>query len=1313
MLFFKKVAIMSRCLFFFLLVFLVCGTNTFAQIERNTKNYGSGQGFNELAGAIKQNHDVNLLTFPGAKLAKSDKVSDARELTDGRAGQLGGSGRVTISGSPSTVTYYLGKPRTIQEIAVFSANIDQRGNQDFEIRLADNAAKPGEIPNFPAEATLTSGDKILGANSGGVGTVFADQSGKPLFDGRKFDWVEFKIWQTYSVNAGTPAKSGNKANGWSAYTELQLIGDPNDPELFDSEQQRNEWLAERAKARFAEKLTALGRDTVFAIENRDAIPRYIADMAKNYPEAFDANAEMAKWRVLSDKVEKAMTGVNPFNENEIEKALAVVKEYDTFRRELLLKNPLMQFDKLLVRRAQNAGLMANWVSNSQRGKGNYGNALGTVNPVDPQSEFDIIVENPSGSFVGDICLNWDAKRALVTALADDRTWQVHELDLAAGKLKQVTPSIASDIDNTEGIYVPDGSVVFISTASMMGVPCVSGSDMVGTVYRLEQDGKTIRQLTFEQDQDWCPTMLHNGRIMYLRWEYVDLPHYFSRIMFHMNPDGTNQSEYYGSGSFWPNSLFYAKAVQGHDTKFVGVVSGHHGTARAGEMVIFDPAKGRREADGVVQRIPGYNKPVEPIIEDQLVDNSWPKFLFPTSLDENYYLVSCQMSPESPWAIYLVDTWDNMLKIREEPGFGLFEPTPIIERETPPVIASRVDPNSDESSVFITDIYEGPGLKDVPRGTVKKLRVFAYSYGYRGVGGHDVFGMESCWDGRRILGEVPVYEDGSAMFSIPANIPTAIQPLDEQGRSLQLMRSWIVGMPGENVSCVGCHEMQNSVTPPKPTIASTKPVQPLRPYFGPERPFSFEGEIQPVLNRYCVGCHDGSKEGRPNFADTSMGPELFSKSYHALHPYVRRPGPESDAYMFQPLEYHTSTSELFQMLEKGHHNVEIDRDSMELLHCWADLNVPYFGTWTEIADARQKANERNDQREHVARMATRHNELKILYADRDLDFESGAYTGYGDYKDVEFVKPKELAKPDYSAPAVPNWPMTSQQATALQQRAASKTAQTVPVTDDMGIELVRIPAGTFVMGDVDGNRDELPRRPVKIEKPFWMMTTEVTNALYSLYAPTHDSRYIDQWWKDHTTPGYPANKPNQPVIRVTWREANDFCKWLSEKTGKKFRLPTEAEWEWACRAGTDQPMWYGSLDADFGKQENMADESLHLFVVNGVNPQPVRHQPYRAFIPHIDGIDDGNMIAQNVGSYAPNPWGLHDMHGSVAEWTLSDYKAYPYVAADGRNSGDADSMKVARGGSWRDRPYRARAGYRLNYQPWQKVFNVGFRVVMEE
>jgi formylglycine-generating enzyme required for sulfatase activity len=189
-----------------------------------------------------------------------------------------------------------------------------------------------------------------------------------------------------------------------------------------------------------------------------------------------------------------------------------------------------------------------------------------------------------------------------------------------------------------------------------------------------------------------------------------------------------------------------------------------------------------------------------------------------------------------------------------------------------------------------------------------------------------------------------------------------------------------------------------------------------------------------------------------------------------------------------------------------------------------------------------------------------------------------------------------------------------------------------------------------------------------------------------------------------------------VIRVTWNNAVAFCQWLSAKTGKKFRLPTEAEWEWSCRAGTATPMWYGNVKTedgkytDFGKFENLADMSTKLFVVRGMDPQPINNPPdVEAFLPRAEGVNDGNLIAQNVGGYLPNPWGLHDMHGSVAEWTASDYKPYPYKDAQI----DPKSRKVVRGGSWNDRPQRARSGMRRPYEPWQPVNDVGFRVVCEE
>jgi formylglycine-generating enzyme required for sulfatase activity len=420
----------------------------------------------------------------------------------------------------------------------------------------------------------------------------------------------------------------------------------------------------------------------------------------------------------------------------------------------------------------------------------------------------------------------------------------------------------------------------------------------------------------------------------------------------------------------------------------------------------------------------------------------------------------------------------------------------------------------------------------------------------------------------------------------------------------------------------------------------------------------------------------------------------------LHGYTRRPGPESDIHVLQPMEYHTSTSELIVQLKKGHHNVKIDRESWEKLFCWIDFNVPYFGTWTEIAEARNNKKGSDPLRS----ISNRYVELKKLYADNELDYEADAYTG--DRVDrPAFLPPAETPEPDRSAPSVPDWPFD---ASGLQPEIREFEI------DGLIFAMAKIPAGSFVMGDGVGCLDELPRTEVTVEKPFWMMTTEVTNALYALYDKEHDSRFIDLWHKDHNRPGYPANLPDQPVIRVNWQEAVGFCKWLSEKSGLNFRLPTEAEWEWAARGGSSEPMWFGPLEADFGPYENLADVTTKLFVVEGVDPHVKdRVADWEAFIPRIDHVDDGNFMQANVGSYQPNPFGLYDMIGNVCEWTASSYRPYPYNAADGRNDGAAAEKKVARGGSWRDRPKWGRAGVRKPYESWQRVFNVGIRPVCDD
>ena len=971
---------------------------------------------------------------------------------------------------------------------------------------------------------------------------------------------------------------------------------------------------------------------------------------------------------------------------------SLVERFDALRREALLANPLLEFNKLLVvkRRADKLGLPQNWQGNCAIAKTGYDNEIAIFSPVSPKGNLSTFFRPEKGEFVGDVDLDFNADKMLFSMPGTHGRWQIWEIGANGQGLRQVTPGEYPDVDNYDACYLPDGRIIFGSTRCFHGVPCVGGGNTVANLCIMNADGSGIRQLCFDQDHNWCPTVLNNGRVLYSRWEYSDTPHYFSRLIFHMNPDGTNQLEYYASNSMWPNSTFYARPIPNHPTRIIGVISGHHGVPRMGELILFDPSRGRHEASGVVQRIPGYGQKVEPIIRDGLVNGSWPKFLHPYPLNGNYFLVSCQPTSASLWGIYLVDVFDNALLIKEEPGYVLFEPVPFRKTPTPPVIPDKVRLEQDEATVYLSDVYLGRGLAGVPQGTVKKLRLYEPHYAYPGMGGHINIGIDGPWDVHRILGTVPVERDGSASFRVPANIPIAVQPLDADGKAVQIMRSWFTAMPGEVLSCTGCHESQNTTPPSKMTLAARRPASPITPWYGPARGFGFKREVQPVLDRYCVGCHDGQSrpDGKqiPDFtAKSQNGWRNFTPSYVALHPYVRRPGPESDYHMQVPLEFHAGTSELIQMLEKGHHNVKLDAEAWDRLITWIDLNVPDHGTWTE-------------HRGISSNFHQRRLEMRTLYANRPEDPEA---IDEIETAAIEFVKPSPMPERKPQNLNCPGWPFNADEAKRRQAEAGEPNLR-LELAQGVVLELVLVPAGEFVMGSAAGGVDEYPLARVKIERPFYMGKLEITNAQYALFDPGHDSAYISMTNKDQNHRGHAVNGPTQPVVRVSWEQAVAFCRWLSAETGQKFALPTEAQWEWACRAGTNSPLSYGGLDSDFSKFANVADAALERFAQRD---SPKWH-------PRDQRFNDGAMVTTNAGRYQPNAWGLCDLHGNAAEWTQTTYRPYPYNARDGRDNPAPHGAKSVRGGSWYDRPARARSSFRLDYEPWQRVYNVGFRVVMQ-
>jgi formylglycine-generating enzyme required for sulfatase activity len=941
----------------------------------------------------------------------------------------------------------------------------------------------------------------------------------------------------------------------------------------------------------------------------------------------------------------------------------------------------------------------------------YDDRIAVLNPGRPEAALKQIYRPDHGGYVGQLDLDFDGRRLLFTQ-SDKTNWKLLEWDFTDASLRPVS-NMPDDVDCMDGAYLPNGDIVFGSTASYQSVPCWHGQKRVSNLYVMKRDGSRVRQVCFDQDHDLHPTVLNNGQVLYHRWDYTGICHIFLRQLMVMNPDGTKQRAVYGSNSWYPNALYFPQALPGESNRIISILSGYHGAHRAGQLVLLDPRVGWHEASGIVQRISGKGDPIAPKIKDALVQGDWPLFLHPHALTSKHFLVSAKLNARADWAIFLADLFDNLVLLREEPGYALLEPTPLASRKRAPAIPEQIDLASAAATVFVQDVYAGPGLRGVPRGTAKKLRLLAYHFGYRGLAGSDKIGYGGPWEAMQILGTVPLEPDGSASFQIPANTPVAVQVLDHEDKAIQLMRSWFTAMPGEHVSCAGCHEAPNEAVESKPALAAYGEPRALTPWYGPARGFDFEREVQPVLDQYCVSCHDGATPGvadlrtesngakaepkpigyvprlHPDMLEATQGKLKYSPAYDVLIHYIRRVGVEDDVSLLTPGEYHANTSELIQMLEKGHHGVELDAEAWNRLVTWIDLNGPCHGTWGDVFPIPEGAHER--------RMA-----LRKIYGGPANDPEhivesSSTYSSP--------VRARVISRPEpYAAKGG-----SLSFADAYKPLPVFETERWQIDLDGVQITLVRVPEGTYVMGDVQGQTDEMPQRVVTVDHPFWIGDREVTNAQFRRFDPSHDSGYYSKRRDRADGKGLSLNGDKQPAVRVSWEQAREFCDWLSRRSALTVTLPTEQQWEVACRAGRTTPLNYGTVDDDFSVWANMADLSFST----GLGLYTGRMMPEGGVtqatggVPHVvlEGakladirFDDHHRVTANVGSYQPNRWGLFDMHGNAAEWTLDDYDR---------------ERKAIRGGSFFDRPARSRSSFRLGYPPWQRVFNVGFRIVVPD
>ncbi len=601
-----------------------------------------------------------------------------------------------------------------------------------------------------------------------------------------------------------------------------------------------------------------------------------------------------------------------------------------------------------------------------------------------------LIDDPKG-VIRDPDVSYDGKRILFAWKKSDREddYHLYEMDVATRQVRQLTFGVG--IADYEGAYLPNDDIIFNSSRCVQIVDCWWTE--VSNLYTCDADGKYLRRLTFDQVHTNFPQVLEDGRVIYTRWDYNDRGQIYPQPLFQMNPDGTAQAEFYGNNSWFPTTILHARGVPG-TYKVVAVLSGHHSHQR-GKLALIDPAQGWQEADGV--------QLIAPVRETKAVrvdayGQDGEQFQYPYPLSETEFLVT--YSPDSGgnrryrhrFGIYSIDIDGRRELLAWDPKVSSSQPVPLAARKRPFERPTLTDYAKKTGTYFVQDVYAGMGLRDVPRGTVKRLRVVALEFRAAGIGNNGNGGpaggamistpvslSNGTWDVKRVLGSVPVSEDGSAVFEVPAHTPVYFQLLDEKNHVIQSMRSWSTLQPGETLSCVGCHDHKSTASSPHNELAQSlrktaEPV-PLEPFHGPARGFSFPQEIQPILDRRCVRCHDDrsavpKKRGQApavvegsEHAFSLLGAETvdrgakrrWSDAYLALtrhgqpNKVVNWLNVQSVPTPLAPYHAGAAKSSLIALLEEGHYDVELSREELDKIACWIDLLVPYCGEYTEAAE----------------------------------------------------------------------------------------------------------------------------------------------------------------------------------------------------------------------------------------------------------------------------------------------------------------------------------------------------------------------------
>ncbi len=568
-------------------------------------------------------------------------------------------------------------------------------------------------------------------------------------------------------------------------------------------------------------------------------------------------------------------------------------------------------------------------------------------------KYRLLIDDPKGC-VRDAQLHHSGKKILFSyRKGDDDTFHLYEIDTDGKNLRKLP--MATNANDIEPCYMPNGDILYTSDRLNRTVQCWMVP--VSNLHRWFKDENKIRAISVNPDVDNRPRILKDGRIIYMRWDY----NHRSQLSYHhlwtINPDGSNDMIYLGNEK--PGGLFIgAEQLPDEEGVVFTCAPGHGIKDHRGDIAYaippFDPSSPYSFTYINGERYPERHNLFDPYpLKGRMVLTT----TYSGSIliyDECGLFYEIKIPPELLASEAKVKM--NLPKMRGNKERHIpdckviarnVQPLAPREPETPRV--DNADFTQDTAQVFLQDIYQGRKMADVKRGTVKKLMITQvlpepvhYHGGYYPLNYNGGFALEKIW------GTVPVYEDGSAKFEVPARRALALVALDENGRAVKRMQSFVGFAPGTSTSCVGCHENRTEAPIRKKElpIAYKKGTSKIEPIPGVPPVIDYMHHVQPILDKYCISCHNPRKAS----GGVILTRGLTSQRIMSLLSLISRDQIVTGANKWgnmQPYSFGSGGSKLMDKLEGKHHCKRLEEKDLNLMRAWLDSGAFQIGSYAGV------------------------------------------------------------------------------------------------------------------------------------------------------------------------------------------------------------------------------------------------------------------------------------------------------------------------------------------------------------------------------